>query len=230
MKTTSALLGSAITAIAILLFALMFGGCAQTNPDAAADLQIPVVPTTLVYSIDAPGGFDRTAIAHSKPKSHKPETFRIEGKAQTITLDQAFLDLAADTAAVYNMADLGLATELGDGLLSDYHSTELSILKAVTCKAIVAHEPLDENNLFSATSSRVYCYTQAALPQGKSGLIQHIWRHEGVEKHRVELFVQGPTYRTSSYKTMEPSLAGRWTIEIATENGDVLDVLEFLVN
>ena len=207
MKTISALFATGIATIGILLIALMFGGCAAPA-NQTTDAATPVVPTTLVYTIDSPGGFDRNAIAYSRPQNSKPETFRIEGKSQTLTLEDPFAEMETDSDQIYNAADLMLADELGHNLLTDEHSTEISVLKAVTCKSILAHEPQGVTNTFESSTSRIYCYTQVALPQGKSGLIQHIWRHQGLEQHREDLFVQGPTYRTSSYKTMSPTQTG----------------------
>jgi hypothetical protein len=227
MKTISALFASAITAIAILLFALLFGSCSK--PSQPTDTDTPAIPTTMVYTIDAPGGFDRQEIAYGKPKDSKPETFFVDGKATALSLDQAFEALESDTADIFNTADLRLASELGDGVMTDNHTTEISVLKAVTCKSIHDHTPVDETTTFAITDSRAWCHTQVALPKDKSGLIQHVWKHEGVEQLRVELFVQGPTYRTSSYKTMNPKGRGHWTVEVTTENGDVLDVVEFVV-
>jgi hypothetical protein len=43
------------------------------------------------------------------------------------------------------------------------------------------------------------------------------------------LLVKGPTYRTASYKTMNADLAGKWTVEIATENGEILEAVDFQV-
>lgn len=229
MKTISALFASALTAITILLFALVFSGCTPVSTKPT-DEPIPVVPTTLVYSIDAPGGFDREEIAYGKPKSDKPETFLIEGKSTTISLNDAFMDMEAGTDDPFNDANLLLDDELNRDPSTDSYMAEVSILKAVTCKSILAHDPVDETDQFFASEGRVWCYTQVELPQGSSGLIQHIWRHEGVEKHRMELYVQGPSYRTSSFKTIDSQLKGHWTIEVATENGEVLDVVEFQVN
>lgn len=227
MKTFTALFGSAIAAIAVLLSALLFGGCTPSQP--TPEQPIPVVPTTLVYSIDAPGGFDREAIAHSQTENAKPETFFIEGKSDPLTLAEPFETMENDTDNFFNIVDLQLADELGEGFGTEAYTTEISVLKAVTCKSIVDREPVSIGESFDAEAGRVWCHTQVALPAGKSGLIQHIWKRDDVEQHRVELYVSGPSYRTSSYKTVDTRHKGFWTVEIATENGDVLDTVAFEV-
>jgi Protein of unknown function (DUF2914) len=229
MKTISAFYGTAIAAIAILLAALMFGGCAQTSKPAPADEAIPVIPTTMVYSIDAPNGIDRAAIAYSKPKSARPETFRIEGKSQTISLEQAFGDIETDTFDIFNQADLDLQTELTDAYLPDSRSNEISVLEAVACKSIQTHTPQNETTTFLAADKHACVFTKIAMPADYDGRIWHIWKHEGVTKLQVELFVQGPTYRTGSRKTLDCQQTGHWTVEVTTDNGDVLEVVDLEV-
>lgn len=224
MKTISALFSSAIATVALTLVALLFSGCNQQPIYANQEDKIPVVPTTLVYSIDAPGAFDREEIAYSKPKSTKPETFKIEGKSSAISLAEAFEE--SDPAAEFAMANFEY-DDSGDGLHG--RSTNISILKAVTCHAVENHDPIDESSYFQSENGRVWLYSQVALPSGEAGIIQHVWKRNGEVQHSIALFVQGPTYRTSSFKTMNEKLAGDWTIEIATENGEVLEIVEFQV-
>ena len=90
MKTIYALFSSAIATVFITLLALILTACTQTPQFENYDESIPVVPTTLVYSVDAPGGFDRNAIAYHQNKPTAPETFFIDGKESTISLSEAF--------------------------------------------------------------------------------------------------------------------------------------------
>lgn len=215
-----ALLSSALATIVLALLALVFTACSHLPEPASETASLPVVPTTLVYSIDAPGGFDRHSIAHSKP--HMPnvdDTFRLKGSETTMSLADAFDDNELDDT--FSIADIPLE--------APFHSTEISVLKAITCHAVEAHQPLDESTYFQAENGRVWLYTQVALPATRMGLIQHVWKRQGEVQHRVELFVQGPSYRTASYKTMNNQLKGDWTVEVTTENGEVLEVVEFQV-
>jgi hypothetical protein len=229
MKTISALFGSALAAIVTLLAALIFGGCARNTPSPAAEERIPVIPTTMVYSVEAPSGMDRKAIAFQQPKPGKPETFVIHGKSQTISLEQAFADVENDTFDIFNAADLALDAELTKGISPDEQSNEISVLKAVACHAIEGHEPQDETTIFSAQDRHACVFTQVALPTAYSGRIWHVWKHEGVTKLQVELLVEGPTYRTGSRKSLDFNQVGHWTVEVTTDNGDVLEQVELEV-
>lgn len=225
MKTISALFGSAIAAIALLLMVLIFGGCAPQPNTPSPEAPTAEIPTTMVYTIDAPSGFDRHEIAFSKPQSGKPETFRIQGKTQTISLEQAFADLETDTFEIFNTADLALQDEL----VADSHSTEISVLKAVACKSIFNHEPQEETTTFQAQDKQACVFTQIAMPADYNGRIWHVWKHEGETKLQVELFVQGPKFRTGSRKALDCTQAGHWTVEVTTDNGDVLEQVELEV-
>ncbi|MEY3444759.1 MAG: hypothetical protein RLZZ519_3040 [Bacteroidota bacterium] len=219
MKTIYALFTSALATVAITLMALILTACSNEPQFAAADEQIPVVPTTLVYSIEAPSGFDRDAIAYRKNPTDKPETFKIKGSESTISLGDAFAETEFEDP--FSLTDLNLSDHAW--------SSEISVSEAVTCHAVENHEAVDESSFFLAENGRVWLYSQVELPENSVGLIQHIWKLNGEEQHRVELLVKGPTYRTASYKTMNTDLAGKWTVEIATENGEILEAVEFQV-
>lgn len=219
MKTIYALFTSALATVVVTLMALILTACSNEPQFATADAQAPVVPTTLVYSIEAPDGFDRNAIAHRKNPNAKPETFKIQGSESTISLSDAFDETGFDEQ--FSLTDLSL----------DDHawSSEISVSEAVTCHAVEDHAPIDESSYFLAENGRVWLFSQLELPENSVGLIQHIWKLDGEEKHRVELLVKGPTYRTASYKTMHAGLVGKWTVEIATENGEILETVDFQV-
>jgi hypothetical protein len=220
MKTIYALFSSAIATVAICLMALILTACSnQTLPPVEAITEAtPVVPTTLVYSVEAPDGFDRDAIAYAKPSSDG-STYKIEGHETTISLSEAFAEVEDED---FFATDLTPDNDI-------VYSSEISVLKAVTCHAVEGRNPIDESSFFEAGNGKVWLYSQVALPERTTGLIQHIWKHNGEEKHRVVLMVEGPTFRTASYKTMNETLAGDWTVEVATENGEVLDMVSFEV-
>lgn len=217
MKTIYALFSSALATVIVTLIALIATACSRTT--AAYEEPIPVVPTTLVYSIDGSGGFDREAIANRTNKPTTPETYQLDGKESTISLSEAFDDM--------DDQDEFITVDYGSGYVSN--GMEISVVEAVTCHGVEGHSPVDESTYFQPENGRVWLYTQIAMPEGSSGLIQHVWKYKGEVKQRIELFVQGPTYRTASSKMIDPAMKGDWTVEIATENGEVLDVAGFQV-
>jgi hypothetical protein len=253
MKTIYALFSSAIATVFLTLLALLSTACTpQPQYMPADEPTIPVVPTTLVYSIDAPDGFDRKAIAGYQPA--QPETFKIEGKATVAgtvnpepeagPIDPSeTIDFETNTAIRSEIFPEDMPgfvnAETGNGTIEitpvelpwddSMHSTEVSVLKALACHAMEGNHPVDESSFFQSENGKVWLYTQIAMADEMAGFIQHVWKFNGVEKHRVTLFVEGPTYRTASYKTMNDKHNGDWTVEILTENGEVLDTVAFEV-
>jgi hypothetical protein len=219
MKTIYALCTSALATVAITLMALILTACSNEPQLATTDERIPVIPTTLVYSIEAPSGFDREAIAYHKNPTDKPETFKIKGSESTFDLAEGIEETEFEDP--FSLTDFSM--------MDSEWSSEISIAHAVTCHAVDAHEPVDESSFFLAENGRVWLYSEVEMPENSVGLIQHIWKRNGEERHRVELLVKGPTYRTASYKSMNADLAGQWTVEIATENGEILETIDFQV-
>lgn len=209
MKTIYALFSSAIATVALCLMGLILTACEHQTLSTSDDTDVPAVPATLVYSIDAPSGFDRSAIRDTQPGN-----FKIQGRGSEMRLNDAFADEDADATAFNNDIEV---------------TNEISVMDAKTCHDVIARNPIDESAVFQAENGRVWLYTQVAMAQNSVGLIDHVWKHEGREHHRETLFVEGPTFRTSSFTTMNTELKGKWTVEVTTDNGEVLEVVEFEV-
>lgn len=210
MKTIYALFSSAIATVALCLMGLILTACQPQALSQPADTGVPAVPATLVYSIDAPSGFDRSAIRDSQPG-----TFKIQGRSSELDLADALGEEDVDARdAFYNDIEV---------------TNEISVVEAKTCHDVIARDPIDESAVFQADNGRVWLYTQVSMAPNTVGLIDHVWKHEGREHHRETLFVEGPTFRTSSFTTMNTELQGKWTVEVTTDNGEVLEIVEFEV-
>ncbi|MFN8394254.1 MAG: DUF2914 domain-containing protein [Bacteroidia bacterium] len=209
MKTIYALFSSALATIALCLMGLILTACERQASNQPGDAAAPVVPATLVYSIDAPSGFDRSAI-----RDTQPGTFKVQGRGSEIRLNDAFAEEQPDGTAFNN--DIVV-------------TNEINVMDAKTCHDVVARNPIDESAVFQAENGRVWLYTQVSMAENAVGLIDHVWKHEGREHHRETLFVEGPTFRTSSFTTMNANLKGKWTVDITTDNGQVLETVEFEV-
>ncbi len=221
MKTLHTLFGTALATVAVTMIAIIMTGCQQTDLHTQADAVIPVQPTTMVYSINPTGAFNRAAIQNSP--SAKPETFKIQGQETTLDLADAFSE------DEFALEALPSAETVNIGLEESLHSTELSVLNAVTCKSVKRNVASDTTSNFFLEDGRVYFLTKISLPAGKYGWISHVWKHEGVEMGRSEILVEGPSYRCSSYKTICKSCAGQWTVDVTAENGEVLQSIPFEV-
>lgn len=221
MKPLHTLFGTAIATIAICMIALIISACNRI--ETIEDI-MPIaspIPTTLVYSINPSGPFDRAAIQYSP--SAKPETFEIKGHETSIDLEQAFSE------DDWSIEAMPMSESINIGLDESLHSTEISVLNAVTCKSVSRNIAKDTSTSFMIEDGRVWLLSKIGLPTGKYGWVNHVWKFEGKEMGRSEFLVEGPQYRCSSYKTLCENCQGTWSVEIQTENGEVLESLDFEV-
>jgi hypothetical protein len=75
---------------------------------------------------------------------------------------------------------------------------------------------------------RVYCWT--LLEGGRPGdLVRHVWFLGDKEIQSIELSVASASWRTWSYKTLYPGMAGAWRVEVLDTEGKMLGVQSFSV-
>ncbi len=126
------------------------------------------------------------------------------------------------------------AVEYGAALMDEPDTiasvnSEISILKSAACTEIENYEPVDPDTYFDMYEGKVWVYTKVEMPKGQKGKIQHVYYLGDKKIQTIELDVKGPTFRTRSYKTMTENLCGDWKVEILSENGQLLDTVEFSV-
>ncbi len=81
-------------------------------------------------------------------------------------------------------------------------------------------EPIDSLRIASTNQPGVYFFSEI---QGMSGQrIIHRWEHAGTVQFEVPFRVRSDHWSAYSYKKLEPSLSGRWTVKILDDNGRVL--------
>ncbi|WP_407362741.1 DUF2914 domain-containing protein [Pseudomonas luteola] len=82
-------------------------------------------------------------------------------------------------------------------------------------------------------SQGLYAYTAINAPRGLSERIYHVWLHNGDEVDRIPLEISGGReagYRAWTHKQNFPSdVAGRWQVQIITEDGQMIGTLRFEV-
>lgn len=138
-------------------------------------------------------------------------------------LDAASLEmLEAESLAIEAATEARFATK-------NVSSEGISVIRSATCTGISKHEPVGTAASFSLDVGRVYLYTQVEMPKTDTGLIQHVWKFNGKPISVVELKVNGPTFRTRSYKTITEKMAGEWTVDVVTESGDIIETVTFSV-
>ena len=79
----------------------------------------------------------------------------------------------------------------------------------------------------------LYAYTAINAPRGLDERIYHVWQFNGQEVDRIALDIHGGRkegYRAWTHKqNFPPDAAGRWQVQVLTEDGQVIGVLRFKV-
>lgn len=81
-------------------------------------------------------------------------------------------------------------------------------------------EPVDEVNRVTATTDKVYFFTELRGFGGQT--VTHRWRHKGEVIAEVPFDVGGPRWRVWSSKNLMPDWAGTWTVEVVDGLGNVV--------
>ncbi len=106
--------------------------------------------------------------------------------------------------------------------------SDLTVGTAAICRDVQEREPIDSGNSFPPGVGRLYCFTRvngAAEPTH----VTHVWFHDDKEVHRMELNVDGPTWRTWTYKTIPPEWTGAWRVDIEDADGVIIYSLPFTI-
>jgi hypothetical protein len=105
---------------------------------------------------------------------------------------------------------------------------QLQVDTAVVCRDVVNREPVDAGAKFPLAFGKLSCFTKVTGVESSS-TITHIWYLGDQERFRVDLAVNGPTWRTFSTKAIRPGDAGSWRVDILGSAGAVLKSVPFEV-
>ncbi|AYC30949.1 DUF2914 domain-containing protein [Pseudomonas cavernae] len=94
-------------------------------------------------------------------------------------------------------------------------------------------ESLKQVSAAQLRSAGLYAYTAINAPRGLEERIFHVWRRNGQEVDRIALDIHGGRkdgYRAWTHKQNFPAqVAGRWQVQVVTDNGQLIGVLRFEV-
>ncbi len=119
------------------------------------------------------------------------------------------------------------ATQILDaaGLAEDAPGAELmapavpSALAQFTT-AVEDREPIDQVTFVSNDVRKIFFFSDLRGLQGHS--VTHRWLHDGEVMAEVQFDVRGPRWRVWSSKELLPDWLGDWTVEIVTDEGEVI--------
>lgn len=110
------------------------------------------------------------------------------------------------------------------------HAQTLEVEDIKLATAVEKHEAVGVDTSFAADIGTIYCYT---IIKGAtdSTQINHNWYYDGEEKARVPLTIAPSSrWRTWSSKSILPSWAGDWRVEVEDSNGNVIAEQSFTIN
>jgi hypothetical protein len=112
------------------------------------------------------------------------------------------------------------ATTGTQGIVAKANSLGLTVTRAVIAGGIDENKrPVDSGTEFAADGKRVYCITQ--IEGAKEPVnIEHRWYKNGVLISTVELPIKSLNWRTQSYKTITPTMAGKWKVDVVLVPGE----------
>ncbi len=100
-----------------------------------------------------------------------------------------------------------------------------SLSEAIFCADIEERAPIGGAESF-VIGDRVYFWNRIAGGEEGDG-ITHVWFLGEYEVQSIDLSVNGSPWRTWSYKTLFPGLAGNWRVEVRSAAGRVLGSYSF---
>ena len=105
---------------------------------------------------------------------------------------------------------------------------ELKVEQIVIAKEVKDRAPVEPGDKFSAEVGKLYCFTKISGARGETE-IKHVWYLADKVVGEVPLKINGPTWRTWSYKTIDKTMTGAWKAEVQDESGKVLATVNFTI-
>ena len=115
-------------------------------------------------------------------------------------------------------------------IITNANSLGLTVPWAVLAKGMdERNNPIEPGTEFRTDVNRIYCITQIKGVK-KSATIEHRWYKNGTLISTIELPIKSVMWRTQSYKTITPAMAGDWKVDVVLMPGEeLLTTLNFTV-
>jgi len=110
------------------------------------------------------------------------------------------------------------------------NSLGLTVAQALIAKGIDEdNRPIEPGTEFASDVKKVYCITQIRGAKDPVN-IEHRWYKDEALIHTIELPIKSLNWRTQSYKTISPTMTGKWKVVIVLMPGEeILTTLNFTV-
>jgi Protein of unknown function (DUF2914) len=113
--------------------------------------------------------------------------------------------------------EMGEVDDVGSAPIID-ESTRIALTQFTT--AVEDREPVDQVTFVGTDVRKIFLFSDL---RGLAGtIVTHNWIYDGQSQAKVDFEVKGPRWRVWSSKELAPAYVGDWTVEIVTEDGEVL--------
>ncbi|MEC9492690.1 DUF2914 domain-containing protein [Flexistipes sp.] len=100
------------------------------------------------------------------------------------------------------------------------------VLRISIAKDIENLEPVNTGKTFDNNVGKLYCFTEIKTDEYPTKVV-HVWLYNENIIAEVPLEVNSTTWRTYSSKKILPKWAGNWKVEVYSNDGELIDSVEF---
>lgn len=102
-----------------------------------------------------------------------------------------------------------------------------TVARAQFTSLVTDREPVDHLTATSTDIDKLYFFTEFIGMAGRT--VTHRWLYFDEVAAEIPFEIGGPRWRVFSYKTLQASLAGEWSVALVDERGLTMDVFSILV-
>ena len=137
----------------------------------------------------------------------RPHRVRNVPRARVLAL-AIFLGVASQVAFAQDAAEAPAVEEQRPSALAQFTT------------AVENREPIDQVTFVSSDVRKIFFFSDLRGLAGRN--VTHRWIHDGETKAEVVFEVRGPRWRVWSSKDLLEDWLGDWTVEIVTDDGEVI--------
>jgi len=119
----------------------------------------------------------------------------------------------------------------GPGISAYAHPGEpiiLEVASAEVCIFVERFKPVEPGRRFPVGVGKLYCLSRISNIQ-EATEVTHVWYRGTEQRLRIALRVTPPSWRTYSWKRIQPTDVGDWRVDICDASGNVLKTVAFKV-
>jgi hypothetical protein len=105
---------------------------------------------------------------------------------------------------------------------------KLTLVQAALCSGLKEGSPCNPGVVFSVDDGRVFCFSLFD-PVPRKTFVYHSWFYKGALMTRQKLTVNPPRWSTYSTIQLREADKGPWRVEIADQDGRILEILRFSI-